>query len=93
MSWLSSFFRRDSVKAILDMGLSILKLLIGQAAESLQNIAKSEVDKAEVSGKTGSEKYEAAFKGVKARFPEMKEAFINHAIETAVVSLLAAKLK
>lgn len=91
MSWLSSFFRKDSVKLILDMGVAILKLLIGRVAENLQEIAKQEVDKAEASGKTGLEKYEAAFKGVKARFPEMKDAFINHAIETAVVSLLAAK--
>jgi hypothetical protein len=91
MSWLSAFFRKDSVKAILKMGVAILKLLVGRAAENLQEIAREEVEKAERSGKSGSDKYEAAFKGVKARFPQMKEAFINHAIETAVLALLAAK--
>ncbi len=91
MSWLSSFFRKDSVKAILDAGVKILKLLIGRAAENLQTIAKEEVDRAEASGKTGTEKYEIAFKAIKARFPEMKESFINHAIETAVLALLASK--
>jgi len=91
MSWLSAFFKKDSVKAILNMGKAILKVLIGRAAENLQEVARQEVARAEATGKTGSEKYELAFKGVKSRFPEMKEAFINHAIETAVLALLSAR--
>ena len=90
-TWLTNFFQKDSVKKILDLGLQILKMLIGQAAASLQTVAQEEVAKAEATGATGTKKYEMAFAGVRSRFPELKEAFINHAIETAVLALLAAK--
>ena len=91
MSWLTVFFRRDSVKVILKLGEKLLKIVLGKVASNVQEIAAQEVSRAEASGKTGVEKYEAAFKGVKARFPEMKESFINFAIETAVVALGEAK--
>ena len=91
MSWLSSFFRKDSVKQILNFGKMILRLLLGKLADDLQRIAMEEVQKAEQSGKSGSDKYRAAYEAIKNRLPAVKEAFINHAIETAVLALLAAK--
>ena len=87
MSWFSAFFKRDTVKAFLKIGLRLLKLFLGGVAESLQAIAQDEVSRAEQSGKSGKEKYEAAFKAVKARFPELRESAINLAIEIAVNAL------
>lgn len=84
MSWFSAFFKRGSVKAFLKLGLKLLKLFLGGVAESLQAIAQDEVEKAEESGMSGAEKYEAAFKAIKARFPELRESAINLAIEIAV---------
>ena len=92
MSWLSSFFRKNSVKAILNFGKSILKIFLGEVAKDLQEIAWSEVKRAEESGKSGIEKYEAAFKAIKTRFPEIRESLVNHAIETAVLALNSAKV-
>jgi hypothetical protein len=91
MSWFSQWFKSVKWKAILDLGVQILKVFLGKVAEDLQKIAKEEVDKAERTGKTGAEKYEIALKALKKRFPDMKESFINHAIETAVLALAAFK--
>lgn len=91
MSWLSSFFRKDLVKQILNLGLRILKLFLGKVAEDLQIIAQEEVAKAEASGKTGADKYEIAFQAIKARLPQVKESLVNYAIEQSVLALLAAK--
>jgi len=91
MSWLSSFFRKDSVRAIYKMGAGILKILIGRAAENVQQFAREEVGKAEASGLDGGEKYQLVVKNMKNRFPEVKEAFLNHAIEVAVVALIEYK--
>ena len=91
MSWLSSFFRKDSVKSILNLGLQILKLFLGKVAGELQRVAQEEVAKAEASGKIGAEKYEIAFKAIKARLPQVKESLINYAIEQSVLALMAAK--
>ena len=91
MSWLSEFFRKDSVKTILNLGLQILKLFLGKVASELQKVVQEEVSKAEASGKTGTEKYEIAYKAIKARLPQIKESLINFAIEQSVLALMAAK--
>lgn len=57
----------------------------------LQRVASDEVLKAEQSGKNGADKYEWAFKGIRDRFPQLKESFINTAIEVAVLALQAAQ--
>lgn len=91
MSWISSFFRRDSVKAILDIGLRLLKMLLGGIANDLQRIAMEEVKIAEASGATGTEKYEMAFKAIKKRLPTLRENAINLAIELSLGALQAGK--
>lgn len=91
IDWLKSFFAKDSVKAIINMGLSLLKMVIGNAAHDLSEIARQEVLNAEASGKTGKEKYEIAFKAIKKRLPEVGSSAINLAIEIAVSALLQAK--
>ena len=89
MSWLSIFFKKDTVKAFLDVALKLLKMLLGGVASELQRIARAEVALAEESGKSGQEKYEAAFKAIKARFPELRESAINLALEIAVNALIS----
>ena len=91
MSWFSSFFRRDSVKLILKWGEKILKIFLNRAAEDLQGYAYSAVRSAEATGKSGLDKYEWAFKDLRARFPDIKERFINTAIEVAVLALSEVK--
>lgn len=91
MSWLSEFFRRDSVKIVLKLMEKVLKIIIGQVADKLKTVAYEEVVKAEKSGKSGPDKYEAAFKGIRSRFPELKESAINFAIEGAVLALQSSK--
>lgn len=89
--WFKSIFTKDNVKAILDLGLSILKMILGSVAHDLAEIAKQEVINAEASGKTGKEKYEIAFIAIKKRLPEVRDSAINLAIEIAVNALLSAK--
>jgi len=91
MSWLSAFFRQDKVQMFLRAALSLLKILLGGVADSLNTIAQEEVKKAELSGKSGQEKYEAAFKGIKVRLPELRDSAINLAIELAVSALQVDK--
>lgn len=87
MSWLTAFFRRDSVKLILKWGEAILKLFLGKAAQELQNYAFAAVKAQEASGKSGLDKYEHAFKDIRTQFPDIKERLINTAIEVAVLAL------
>lgn len=91
MSWLSVFFKKDSVKAFLNLAFKLLKTLLGQIGENLLSVAKQEVYLAEKSGKTGTEKYNEAFKAIKRRFPELRESAINLAIEIAVNALTASQ--
>ena len=91
MSWFSNFLRKDTVKMILKLGEKLLKIVVGKTAQNLQYIASREVERAEASGKSGLDKYEAAFKGVRSSFPELREAFINSAIEVAVLALTSVK--
>lgn len=93
MSWLSVFFRKDSVKAVLEIGKSLLKIFIGKSADYLQEVAREEVFRAEQTGKTGLEKYEIAYKNIKSRLPQIKESVINLAIEIAVNWLSATSKK
>lgn len=93
MSWLSVFFRKDSVQAVLQAGLKILKAFIGKVGEDLQKIAQEEVATAETLYAAGKIPDKRAYvqERLKARFPQIREVFINHAIETAVIALMAAK--
>lgn len=86
-----AFFRKDSVKAILEIGKKLLSIFVQKAAGELERTASEEVWKAEQTGKTGTEKYEMAYKGIKARFPELKESIINLALEIACNWLTASK--
>ena len=86
-----SFFNRDNVKAFLNLGLQILKMVAGSVATDIQRITQEEVNKAEVAGKTGTEKYETAYKAIKKRLPEVAERTINLALELAVNALTQAK--
>lgn len=90
MSWFSSFFRRDNVKAFLDLALRLLKMILGNIAKDLSKIAQEEVRLAEESGKSGQEKYETAYKAIKKRLPEVRESAVNLAIEIAVNALQQA---
>ena len=90
MSWFSIWFRRDSVKAFLDLALKLLKMILGNVARDLSTIAQEEVKRAEENGKSGTEKYEAAYKAIKKRFPEVRESAINLAIEVSVNALQVA---
>ena len=85
MSWLSSFFRKDTVQVILKASLGILKLFIGNAAGALQQAALEEVKKAESTGLSGAAKWDAAYKGVKNRLPHIAEKLIEKAIIDAVL--------
>lgn len=93
MSWLSVFLRKDSVQAVLKAGITILKAFIGKVGEDLQRIAQQEVAEAQNLYALGKIPDKRAYvqERLKARFPQIKEVFINHAIETAVIALLAAK--
>ena len=93
MSWLSVFFKKDSVQAVLKAGLNILKAFIGKVGEDLQKIAQEEVALAEREFNAGriKDKRKYVQDRLKARFPGIQEVFINHAIETAVIALLASK--
>ena len=91
MSWLSNLLKRDNVKAFLGLGLKILKLILGNAGDSLHRIANEEVIRAEQDGLTGEEKYMKAFQAIKNRLPEVRDSAINLAIELAVNALLTQK--
>ena len=85
------FFAKDSVKAVLKIGIKLLKAFGIAVAEKLQDVANEEVYKAELTGKDGLEKYKLALKGVRSRFPELKESALNLAIEIAVNALTNKK--
>jgi len=87
MSWLSSFFRKDSTKALFNLARKILSIFVGRVADDLQKAAMLEVRAAEQSGKSGIDKYEAAFKVLRERFHKLPEYAINIAIETAVAQI------
>lgn len=89
--WWGSFFSKDNVSAFLNLALKIMKMIIGRVANDLNRIAQEEVARAEASGKSGTEKYEAAFKAIRARFPELRESAINLAIELGVNALEQAR--
>lgn len=93
MSWLSVFFRKSSVQAVLKWGQQILKIFIGKVAEDLQKIAQQEVADAQNLYALGKiqDKRTYVKDRLQARFPQIREVFINHAIETAVIALLAVK--
>ena len=91
MSWLSTWFGTIKWKVIFDLGVKILKIFLGKVAEELMRIAKEEVAAAEATGKTGTEKYEIAFKAITKRFPEIRERFINAAIEVCVLVVSSMK--
>ena len=86
-----AFFRKDSVQLILEIGKKLLGIFVRKAAGELERVAREEVWKAEQSGKSGLEKYNIAYEGVKKRFPELKESVINLAIEIAVNWLTASR--
>ena len=92
-SFFKAFFSGSTVKMILKLGEQILKVFLGNIADKLQTVANEEVVKAEATGASGLDKYEQALKGIRLRFPEIKESVINFAIENAVLALLAAKEK
>ena len=87
MSWLSVFFRKDSVRALLDLGIKILKMFLGRLAEDLQRIAMEEVRKAQLTSVSGPQKAKAAFEGIKSRLPEVSDSQINLALEVAVSAI------
>ena len=89
MSWFSKWLTSNTVKAILGLSQKILKIFIGKAAQTLQDLALSEVRKAEATGKDGLAKYKMAFETIRYRFPNLKETLINHAIESACLVLMA----
>lgn len=88
---IKAFFTKDSVKMFLNLGLKLLKLILGNIAHNVALIAQEEVLNAELSGKTGEAKYEMAFKAVKSRLPEVKDSAINLAIELAVNALIKSQ--
>lgn len=87
MSWLSSFFRRDSTKVIVNAIRKLLSLFVGRIADDLQKMALEEVYKAEITGKSGLDKYEMAFKALREKFKSLPEYALNIAIETAVARI------
>lgn len=88
-SWITGFFKSDLSKKILNLGLEILKITAGDAAEKLHKIAKEEVIKAEDAGEV--DKYTLAFKGIVSRLKyegkSIVESEVNLAIEIAVSAL------
>ena len=87
MSWLSVFFRQDSVKIILKLAEKILKIILGSVANDLNTAAWNEVRAAEASGKDGLDKYQTAFRNLRAHFPQIRESALNLSIELAVNAL------
>ena len=85
------FFKKDSVRVFLELSLKLLKIILGNVANNLSNIAQEEVQKAEASGKSGQDKYETAYKAIRARLPQVRESAINLAIELAVNAFSADK--
>lgn len=88
MSWLSSWFRSNAFKIILDMGKKILIQILGKFGSDLHQVALEEVEKAEASGLDGMEKYKMAFEAIKRRVPGIGESAINLAIELSVQAIL-----
>ena len=91
MSILSSFFKRDNVKAFLNIAFKILKMVAGGTANTLHTVAQEEVAKAEKVGGNGTNKYEIAYNGIKSRLPEVGESAINLALELCVSALSQKK--
>lgn len=92
MSWLSVFFKRDSVRAILDIGKKILAMFLGRLAEDLQRVAWEEVKKAQLTTGSGVQKARSAFEGIRARLPEISDSQINLALEIAVAAIKSGSL-
>lgn len=82
-----SFFSKDIVKSFLKKFGEILVMFLGEIGRELKKVALEEVHKAEQTGKSGLEKYELAYRGVKKRFPELREKFIEAAIANAVLAI------
>ena len=86
MSWFTSFFTRDKVKLLENMAKTIAKLFLGRLAESAWEVTKDSVWRAEQSGLPGDEKFELAYKEIKATLmsPTIGKWVISLLIELSV---------
>lgn len=84
MSWLSVFFKKESVKAVIDLSIKLLQIIAGNFAKDMYKVVSEEVAKVEASGLPSKEKFNTVFEAVKKRFPQVKINTINLAIELAV---------
>lgn len=84
MSWLSVFFKKESVKALVDMSIKLLRIIAGNFAKDMYTVVSEEVAKVEMANIPSKEKFSTVFEAVKKRFPQVRVNTINLAIELAV---------
>lgn len=83
MSWLSVFIKSEVSKALWKLSVEIFKLKLGQGGSELIEAAKKAASKAELSGRSGSEKKEMVVAALKSQFKETKKGFIDSAVQLA----------
>lgn len=88
---IKAFFNKDAVKYVLNIAIKLFKRILGRVASDLQTVAWESVKEAEATGRTGQDKYEYAFKLIKAKFPTLKDGWIDSAIQFAWMALESAK--
>lgn len=86
-SFINQFFNRRSLEIAGKLLLKLLQAFAGRVGGELADAAMREVQKAEASGKSGAEKFEAAFVALRTKFKDKKEItdrLIRAAIEVTV---------
>jgi len=87
------WFTRDRVKVLEGMAKTIARLFLGRLAESAWEVTKDSVWRAEQSGLPGDEKFELAYKEIKATLmsPSVGRWILSCLIELAVGVMRASK--
>jgi len=93
MSWLSTWWKKESTKVIFNAALTILKTLAFGVGERLWNVTKDEVARVNDLPISGEEKAKSVWKVLEDEFKGLPGYIGNLAIELAVAYLKEAKLK